>query len=314
MHVRIDIIDRDPMRSTNMARRALDALRSHAVVMPELSYEIHPFQTYALWQAATDEQPPFLQIGRVLVFVHHLDDSRLVARRLASTPAAMLVVYSGNGISRDTDAALRRLAGKKIGLDVIRESVPGWAELGNSAGTRRPAVESYVQQILGTDPPTTVAVPADDLLEPLLALGVLLDGYLACEGGGSERGAEWFGVAIDAARGAPPPRGHAVGSAAYWEELSRSQAAVDRLGKILETVTPATGGVQQVLESARRRADSEDYHEIYRWACGAVRRAWNCFAAAQNGIGSSEVPRGEELRQLVEEASDGFHVLAAGHL
>ena len=48
---------------------------------------------------------------------------------------------------------------------------------------------------------------------------------------------------------------------------------------------------------------------MYRCACEAVKAAWDVLTSKDK-----VPPGGTEMRMLIEAASVGFHVLAAGHL
>ncbi len=163
----------------------------------------------------------------------------------------------------------------------------------------------------GGAPPEFILLPSADLVEPLLPLAVLLDGYPAWVAG-SAGGGDWFRPAIEATLSATTPTGHAVGSAEYWEALHESAVVVERLRKII-----GDNRLPEGLRGAIKRAGNEgktSADDIYMWACERVRAAWDRLAVAFAQDAEAEVPRGEELRRLVDDASDGFHVIAAGHL
>jgi len=146
--------------------------------------------------------------------------------------------------------------------------------------------------------PFDILEPRTPLIDPFLPLGVLLDGYLECRDAEVAALAEWFSSGLDVAR--------SVDSPSYWDELLACTSEVERLELLLADQSATTEGVRGVFERARARARTGDAADIYRWACGAIRQILEVL--------TEEAPRREGFRQLVEDASDGFHVLAAGHL
>lgn len=146
--------------------------------------------------------------------------------------------------------------------------------------------------------PFDILEPRTSLIEPLLALAVLLDGYLECGDAETAAVPGWFGVGLEIAR--------SVDSAGYWDELLASTSEIERLESLFADQSALTDGVRGIFERAKARTESGDAAGIYKWACGSLRQVLERLR--------QEVPPGEDFRQLVEDASDGFHVLAAGHL
>jgi hypothetical protein len=146
--------------------------------------------------------------------------------------------------------------------------------------------------------PFDILEPRTPLIDPLLAMGVLLDGYLECDDAEIAVPGEWFGSGLEAAR--------AVDSPNYWNELIACTSEIECLKVLLADQSATTRGVRAIVDRARVRANSEEAVLIYQWACGAMRQVL--------AVLSKDAPPREGFRQLVEDASDGFHVLAAGHL
>lgn len=172
----------------------------------------------------------------------------------------------------------------------------------------------------GGDPPGFL-LTGPDLLAPLLPFGVLLEGYLHL---GPSDPAQWFKLAIEAETNLAEAAGALPQDETYWEELRGAENAVHRIRDLLFLPEEALHGFRGIVASApaqrwlptdldlRVTADvGRAAATLYECACRAVEEAWNalCSEWAQG------VPRdNEELRILVEEASIGFGVLAAGHL
>ena len=152
------------------------------------------------------------------------------------------------------------------------------------------------------------------IIDPLLALAVLADGFLVTN---QQDAVEWFRPGIGAALEAWPSTGDSVTAEKYWTQLAESGPAMDRLREMLDDPAKATPGFAAVMTAARRLwpdADDQSDHRsqavlVYRRACAAVKSAWDALTSKEG------VPLdGTEMRGLVETASIGFHVLAAGHL
>jgi len=159
--------------------------------------------------------------------------------------------------------------------------------------------------------------PTDDLLAPLLAFGVLLDGFPITYPGDTS---SWFKPAIDAALAASPPRGNPVDSEEYWKELRECRPAGERIREMLDEPAIAPPGFGDVMTRtyelgwAREStpgdssANAAIAHAVYERACKAVKAMWDSM--------KSGAPLGDtgNLRALVEAGSVGFRLLAAGHL
>lgn len=157
------------------------------------------------------------------------------------------------------------------------------------------------------------------ILDPLLPLAVLVDGFLVASSQDIQDINEWFRPGIDAALDPSWPSGSSVATQAYWEELSESRPPVDRIGEMLTKCPSTARGFDAVLATARilgwgngeanqgkPRAEAKAIHGR---ACGAVKEAWEALT-----LKDRKTPGEEEMRSLIEAASLGFHVLAAGCL
>jgi hypothetical protein len=150
------------------------------------------------------------------------------------------------------------------------------------------------------------------MLDPLLPLAVLIDGFLvACPTDPKD----WFKPGVQAAVDAESPINHSVTTQTYWAELANSKLPMERIGRILSTQVSPARGFFAVLMTARELGwgvgapGSAEAATIYWRACEAVKAAWDMLTL------KDEVPPDDtEMRRLIEAASLGFHVLAAGHL
>ena len=151
------------------------------------------------------------------------------------------------------------------------------------------------------------------IMDPLLPLAVLVDGFLACPTASHE----WFKLGLDAAVSASGPSGVTVGTDEYWQELHGNKAAVERIQKAVKSTTgKLPRGCTAVLVAARELGwtggeldSSVEANELYRNACEAVKVAWQRLKSDE------ETSHGEEtFGQVIKDASVGFHVLAVGFL
>jgi len=156
----------------------------------------------------------------------------------------------------------------------------------------------------------------ESLLTPLLPLAVLVDGFLAAN---PQDAAKWFKPGIEAAFDVWSPTHDSGVTEGHWTDLAKSSQPVDRIREMMREPARATPGFAEILMTARSlgwvggdsaRCDvGADAASVYSCACVAVKTAWDVLTS-KNGV-----PRGgADIRGLVETASVGFHVLAAGHL
>lgn len=152
------------------------------------------------------------------------------------------------------------------------------------------------------------------ILDPLLPLAVLADGFLvACP---KDAGA-WFRPGIDAALEASYLMGSSAAGDQYWTQLAENGPALERLREMIEEPADATPGFATVMTEARilwpdadKQADPRGQAAlVHQRACAAVKSAWDVLTSKE-GVALD----GTEMRGLVETASVGFQVLAAGCL
>jgi len=170
--------------------------------------------------------------------------------------------------------------------------------------------------------PPDFLLPKPDQIGPLLAFGVLLDGFRYTQ---HDDAVGWLRPAVEAARPSSSPAGSRVVTLKYWEGLRSSEPGIERIRTMLTASSVTSPGFQAVMDEARQYgwlpaagiergpADAEAVSRtVYQRACDAVRAAWEVTDGGEKRKG---VPRSrDELRELVAQASLGFYVLAAGHL
>jgi hypothetical protein len=154
------------------------------------------------------------------------------------------------------------------------------------------------------------------VLDPLLPLAVLVDGFLVTRPTNLN---EWFRPGIEAALDAGSHTIHSVATKTYWAELAKSKLPIEHIGEMLARPVAPARGFTAVLMTARdlgwgggEPSYSDPRAEavtMYRRACEAVKAVWDMLTSKEG------TPPGDtEIQKLVEAASVGFHVLAAGHL
>jgi hypothetical protein len=164
--------------------------------------------------------------------------------------------------------------------------------------------------------------PASDiLLGQLLPFGVLLDGFLAVS---PKEAGPWFKLAAVTDETRETEGAGQLTDESFWKELQQYGSAVERIKELLVKQEHPAKGFDKVLrraaalkwvmvssENGTPIATEANAKKLYEAACLAVEQAWRALCAD----GMKGAPRDStDLRTLVETASVGFQVLAAGHL
>ena len=250
------------------------------------------------------------QCGKLLIAGHRTDllQVQVGLRRLAAMEGYDFLELQFTTAASTPDPT-------KSGIVYANEHVPYCSirELAVSLSHATP-VQFISQEKLNELIETYRADAHKSIIDPLLPLAVLADGFLATN---QQDAVEWFRPGIGAALEASPSTGDSVASEKYWTRLAESAPAMDRLREMLDDPAKATPGFATVMTAARRlwldAYDQSDHRGqaavVYRRACAAVKSAWDALTSKEG------VPLdGTEMRGLVETASIGFQVLAAGHL
>jgi hypothetical protein len=156
------------------------------------------------------------------------------------------------------------------------------------------------------------------ILDPLLPLAVLVDGFLGVRPGNTT---EWFRPGIEAALESLPVTGKSVATEAYWADLAESRLPVERIREMLTRTRGTSYGFPAVLMLARGLGwavqepnpsdPSMGAGAIYSRACEVVKTAWDMLNSERAvHLGDEE----SEMRAIVETTSVGFYVLAAAIL
>lgn len=173
----------------------------------------------------------------------------------------------------------------------------GRAPSANNLADLKPVIEWLVR---GGDIPTILR-PSDELLAPLVPLGVMIDGYLALDEASQPIPAEWFTRAVTLSRQAQA-RGHAITSTEYWTALGKDEHAINRLQRILDATEHETQGFREVLAAAREQWP-KDPSGMCRSAALSLQGFWRAVNAGK-----------AVARDEVAQAHVAFQLLAAVHL
>jgi len=152
------------------------------------------------------------------------------------------------------------------------------------------------------------------VLDPLLPVAVLVEAFSAVR---PLNAVQWFNPGIQAALEMDSPAGDSVASDTYWSDLRVSGPAMKRLREMLNDPLRATPGFPSVMMAAGERwpdaSEQSDHGKqailMYHRAYTAVKALWDTLTSEDG-----DPPEDTDMETLVEAASVGFQVLAAGHL
>jgi hypothetical protein len=267
------------------------------------------FVTLGAFEDAIDKRAASQSPGRLLIVGHRTDlvQIRGNVRRFAALEALSVLELH---FTTAASAPGSRASGIAQGGEVAYCSI--W-EL--TASLTQAAPGDFVSQgRLNELIETHRAEAHKSILAPLLPLAVLADGFLvACP----NDAAAWFRPGIDAALEASTLMVGSPASDKYWTQLAESRPAIERVREMIEEPANATPGFAAVMKEVRTlwpdvdgQGDRRDQAAlVFQRACAAVKSAWDALTSKEG------VPLdGTEMRGLVETASVGFQVLAAGCL